>query len=98
MAGNRVRQPLLQLLGDLHEDQAAHMLQVYRGPRSKPCIHASVSVSPQRLRLGDSEGLVVESLTLLAHSFQFPTLPQDSSSSAMMFGCGSLDLFPFAAE
>jgi hypothetical protein len=30
------RQPLLQLLGDPHEDQAAYLLQMCSGPRSSP--------------------------------------------------------------
>jgi hypothetical protein len=29
-------QPLLQLLGAVHRDQAAHLLHICRGPRSKP--------------------------------------------------------------
>ena len=30
------RQPLLHLLGDTNDDQAAHQLHMYRGPRSVP--------------------------------------------------------------
>jgi hypothetical protein len=32
------RKPLLQLLGDSHEYQAAHILRICRGSRSSPCI------------------------------------------------------------
>lgn len=31
------RQPQIRLLGEPHEDQAAHLLQMCRGPRSSPC-------------------------------------------------------------
>ena len=39
VAGNRgKKQPPLQLLGDPHEDQAAHLLQMFRGPSSSLCM------------------------------------------------------------
>jgi hypothetical protein len=38
MAGNSHRQPPLQVLGDLPEDQAAHLLQMCGRPRSSPCM------------------------------------------------------------
>jgi hypothetical protein len=50
MAGHRVKDsPLLQILGVSQEDQAIHLLQMYRGPKSSPwfLVGGSVSVNPQ---------------------------------------------------
>ena len=102
-AGNRFKDStpaLLQLLGYLHEDQAAHLLHMCGGPRSNlgySLVGGSDSGSPQGSRLIDSVGLLVESL-----SFFWSLNPSPNSSIRLpelhlMLGCGSLHLFPLAA-
>jgi hypothetical protein len=51
-------------------------------------VGGSVSVSPQGLRLLDSVGLLVMSLTSPALSILSPTLPHDSLSSAWCLAVG----------
>jgi hypothetical protein len=56
------RQPPLQLLGNLHEDQATYLLQVCKGPRSSLCMLFgwcfSLCEHPHGPRLVDSVGLL----------------------------------------
>jgi hypothetical protein len=75
------------LLGIPHEEPAAHLLQMCRGPCSSPppscsLVGGSVSVSLHEPRLVDSVGLLVMCFTSPAHSVLSPTLPQDYPSSA----------------
>jgi hypothetical protein len=82
-----LEQPLLQLLGDLHEDQAAHLLHKCRvGVLSVQTMLALwlviQSQSPQWSKLVDSVGLLVESLLPLGPSVLPPNLLQDSPSSS----------------
>jgi hypothetical protein len=57
----------------------------------------SVSVSSQRSMIVDFAGLLVESLSSSVPSILLPTLLQDSPSTHLMFGYGSLHLFQSAA-
>jgi hypothetical protein len=62
-----------------------HLLRIYKGPRSNPCLlfGGSVSVSAHRPRLDYYlAGLPVVSLTSATLSILSPTLPQDSLSYA----------------
>ena len=59
-------------------------------------VGVSVSGSPQRSRLVDSVGLLVESRSSSGPSIIPPTPPQDSSELHLILGCGSPNLFPSA--
>ena len=80
----------LQLLGDPHEDQVAHLLQIYRGlcpALAYALLVGSVSVSPQGPRLVDCRSSC-GFLTLLATTTLPPTLPQDSLTTAHCLAVG----------
>ena len=80
----RQTQPQLELLRDLHEDKAVHLLQMCRGLSSAPAcslVGALVSVSPYEPRIADSLDLHVVSLTPPAPVILSPTLPQECLSS-----------------
>jgi hypothetical protein len=97
VVGNRVRdrQPLLQLLGDPHEDQATHLLQMWRGPvPACSLVGGSVSVGLHGARLVDSVGLHVVSLPPSAPLNSIPNPSTRPPELPLMFGCGSLHLFP----
>jgi hypothetical protein len=82
---NRFRdKSLLQLLVDLHEDQAVHLLLMCRdiGPANAySLVGASVSGSTNGSRLVGFVHLLVESLSLSSPSVLPPTLPQNSLHS-----------------
>jgi hypothetical protein len=78
------RQLPLQLLGTPHEEQAAHLLHMCKGPRSSPFV-LSVFESLHGHKSVDSVGLLVVALTPLAPSFLPPILLQDSPSSAIVW-------------
>lgn len=61
--------PLLQLFWDTHEDQATHLLHMWK---SSPyfLVGGSVSGSLQGYRLADSVGLLLESLSQKDHNFK----------------------------
>jgi hypothetical protein len=84
----------------MYEDQAAYLLHMWGqglGPaHACSLISGSVSESLQGSRLVDSVGLSVEFYPLLGHN------PSSYSSIRvpklhLLFGCGSLHLFPMAA-
>jgi len=80
------------LLGNPHGDQAARVLQMFNGLGPAPtCSLVGVSdlLSSRGLRLVDSMGLVVVSLTPLTYSLLSPTPPRTPKLS-LMLGCGSL--------
>jgi hypothetical protein len=95
------KQPRFQLLGDPYEDQAAYLLHMRRGPGSIPCmlsgwwfglhkpfraqVHCRCRSSCDILNLSGSFNP-----SSLLPSTRFPELP-------VMFGCGSLQLFPLAS-
>ena len=83
------------MLGDSHEDQAAHVLQILGPVPACSLVGGSVSVSTQEPRLIDSVGLLAMSLILMACLFLFPTviLPE----LCLKFGYESLYLFLYAA-
>jgi hypothetical protein len=65
-----------QLLGDLHEEQAVHLLHMGRdlGPAwAHSLVGDSVPGNPQGSRLIDYIGILVESLSSLGPSFLLPT-------------------------
>ena len=78
------RQPLFQLLGDPHEDQAVHLLQIGGGRQLLHVLQLVVhSLSPYGPRFVDS---VCRSACSILHpssslNYLSPTLPQDSPSS-----------------
>ena len=105
------KQPRFQLLGDPYEDQAAYLLHMRRGPGFSPSsfggCEASVSSNEYRLvglhkpfraqvhcRCRSSCDILNLSGSFnpssLLPSTRFPELP-------VMFGCGSLQLFPLAS-
>jgi hypothetical protein len=90
------RQPLLQLLGDPHEDQATH-LRICRGPRSSLCMLFDwwFSLGTHKPRLVDSVGLLMVSLTPLPF-LSTPTIlfHRSPRECCLIFGCRSLHLFP----
>ena len=67
MAGNRVRDNPTPVVRDSHGDQAAHLEYMCRGAKFSPLVDDSFSVSPHGPRLVDATGLLVVSLTSLAH-------------------------------
>jgi hypothetical protein len=87
-------QPSLQLLGDLHEDQAAHLLQMCIGHRSSPCMFFA-----WRFSCCEPSGSQVSWLLV----FLVESIDPSSSSSTrlpelgLVFGRGSLHLLPLAA-
>ena len=89
-AGNRQSQSLL-LLGVPHEDQAAHMLHMYRGPKSIPCMLSGWQPRLCEFLCGpvvDSVGFPVMSLIPLAPSLLSSLLQQDSLSSTQYLAVG----------
>jgi hypothetical protein len=71
-------QPLFQLLGELHEDKAAHLLHMCRRPRSSPVYSlfgGSDCGRPPGSRSVDSDGLLVETLSPLEPSILRSTIP-----------------------
>jgi hypothetical protein len=95
-------QSLLQLLGDTHEDQDAHLLHMWGNgldtAHACPLVGGSDSGSPQGCSLVDFVGLLVESLS----PFRSLSLSPNSSTRllecCLMFGCGSLHLFKSDAK
>ena len=92
MAGNKDQDRRCYLLiGDPHEHQAAHLLQMYKGLGPGPAsslVGDSFSVSPLQLTLVDCVDLLVVSLIPLAYSLPTPTLPQDFLSSVCCLAMG----------
>ena len=90
MAGKRPKHYQLHFLGDPHEDQAAHLLQMCRGSRSSSCMLPGwwPIREPYGPRLVDSVGLLVLSLTPPAHSLLCFTLLQHLLSSSWCFVVG----------
>jgi hypothetical protein len=87
----------LQVLGDLHGDQAAHLLQMYRilGP-SSVCSLVSGSLSPHGHRLVDC----MSSYGVFDWSGFLNSIPYYSTriyEICLMFSCGSLYMFLSAA-
>jgi hypothetical protein len=87
----------LHFLGDLHEDQARHLLQMCRVPGCSPCIPSGWWPCLYGPRLVDVVSLIVVSLSSPACPILSFTLPHHFLSSAWCLAVGlciSLKLLP----
>ena len=86
--GRQQREFPLQLLENLREDQAAHLLNMRKGPRSSPCMLFCwwlCLCEPHGPRFVSTVGLLVLSLTNSGPSFLPSTLPQESQASPIVW-------------
>jgi hypothetical protein len=94
------RQPLLQLLGAPHENQAAHLLQICRGPRSSPSMFPGYWPSVCEPSWAQIGWICRSSYCVLDPSGSLNSIPYSSAGLPelrLMFGCGFLHLFPSTA-
>lgn len=83
--GIEIEQPPFWLLGNPHEDQTAHLQQMYKGHRSSPRGRTLLSCGPSLRepghRWGDSGGLLVGSSTPPTCPLLSSIFPEDSPRS-----------------